>query len=452
MALTQYPEGSIRELCKLSFPLMLSALSVVSMVFVDRLFLANYSTAAFNAIVNAMTLGWVFIFSWMILCGIAEVFVAQYNGAGQKTKLGEPIWQMLWLNLFSFLFFIPLGLWVGEWIYGRGAEFQMERDYLRLMLFCGPFFGLYSTLCAFFIGQGKTRLISFLAVISNLTNVILDYFLIFGIPGVFEPMGIVGAAIATSASNLLQAMVLGVIFLKRENRQLFGTGNWKLRPVELGKCFKIGLPGSVYICIEMVGWSCFYQMMAVRGETYLTIAGIGQSLVILLYFFAEGVNKAVATITGNLIGAGRNWIISKVLWSGFVLNFVFFLVLLFAFSLCFNQIVQLFLPQIDMDANRQLYDSLKFFCLSMCVYMLFEGIRMVFIGLLTAAGDTMFLMLAGSTAMWAFLVIPVYYFIVQMKYSIEAAAMICIFFSLMTCSIYLLRFLAGQWKTIDIVA
>lgn len=44
-----YPEGSLRELCYLAFPLMLSCLSVNMTIFIDRLLLAQYSTAALNA-------------------------------------------------------------------------------------------------------------------------------------------------------------------------------------------------------------------------------------------------------------------------------------------------------------------------------------------------------------------------------------------------------------------
>ena len=104
----------MRELWSLSVPLMLATMSSMMMLFVDRLLLANYSTAALNAVTNATTLGWAIQFMWLALAGIAEVFVAQHNGAGEERKLGPPVWQMVWLGVLSLLFFAPMGLWVGD--------------------------------------------------------------------------------------------------------------------------------------------------------------------------------------------------------------------------------------------------------------------------------------------------------------------------------------------------
>src|SRR5262245_38661184 len=111
MALTKYQEGSLKELWSISFPLMITSFSVMLMLFVDRLMLAHYGIEAHNAAVTATTLGWAFLFGAGALTGIAEVFVAQYNGANQKQRLGEPVWQMIWLSLGTALCFIPLALW-----------------------------------------------------------------------------------------------------------------------------------------------------------------------------------------------------------------------------------------------------------------------------------------------------------------------------------------------------
>jgi MATE family multidrug resistance protein len=73
MTLTRFPQGSFRELLSISLPLMLSSLSVMSMIFVDRLLLAHYSTEAMNAAVNATTFGWSLIGPWMVMASISEV-------------------------------------------------------------------------------------------------------------------------------------------------------------------------------------------------------------------------------------------------------------------------------------------------------------------------------------------------------------------------------------------
>src|SRR5438045_1277454 len=132
MALTRFAQGSLRELLKIAFPLMISSLSVLFMIFVDMTLLARFSIEALNAAVNSSTLGWGPLFAWMTLASISEVYVAQFNGAGEKQKIGAPVWQMIWLSLLSILFFVPMGLWGTGYIYD--TQHQMENDYFTWMM------------------------------------------------------------------------------------------------------------------------------------------------------------------------------------------------------------------------------------------------------------------------------------------------------------------------------
>lgn len=450
MALTKYREGSLRELWTISLPLMLTSLSALAMLFVDRLLLAHYSTAAHNAAVNATTLGWAVLYGWVVLANIAEVFVAQYNGANLAKKLGEPVWQMIWLSLGSFAFFIPFGIWGGGWIYGTGPAFALEREYFQLMMFFGPAFPIYAALCGFFIGQGKTKLITILAVVANLLNASLDLVLIFGIEGVFPSLGIKGAAIATSSCTVMESIALFFIFLNKENRQNHQTGDWKIKWDAFWECVKVGFPGAVFVTVEVFGFAAFYAMMTMLGDRYITIVGICQSILILFYFFSEGINKGASTIAGNLIGAKKEWLISKVILAGLRLHLIFFVIMLSCFMFGTELIVAQFLPAASPEFIQDIHESL-FTCLVMIVvYMFFEGIRFLLAGVLTAAGDTMFLLVAGSLSVWVLMVLPVYVIVVQGNSTVEVANAICVFYSVVASLLYLWRFYRGSWKKLSI--
>ncbi len=73
--------------------------------------------------------------------------------------------------------------------------------------------------------------------------------------------------------------------------------------------------------MEILGWAIFYYMMTLVSEDHITIAGICQSVVILLIFFGEGISKATIAICGNLIGAKRPWFIPNVLKAGVWIHF-----------------------------------------------------------------------------------------------------------------------------------
>jgi multidrug resistance protein, MATE family len=450
MTLTRYPLGSFRELISISLPLMISSLSVMAMVFVDRIFLAHYSVEALNAAVTATTFGWSFIAAWMVMTSIAEVFVAQYNGAGAREKLGEPVWQMIWLSLASTLFFLPMAFWVGSYLYEHLSQNRVAMDYFVWMMLFGASYPLYGALCGFFVGQGKTTLITVMAIAANFINIFLDWILIFGVEGWIPAMGTKGAAIATNCSSIFQDIILFAIFLSAANRTNFGTGDFRLKLHAMWQCIRIGFPSAIFAGTELLGWAMFYWMMTKVGEKYITVTGICQSLIILFYFFVEGLNKGAMTIAGNMIGGNRVELVPRVLVAGLKLLTIF-TVLLFTLVYVFSdELLLQFLPGSSIDLFNAYYDSLLFGLMSIAGYIFFEGLRMLFAGLLTAAGDTRFLCYAGIFSIWVFLVVPNYLLVVLMGLPVEASSLLCIFYGLASSSIYMWRFYEGKWKSLSI--
>ncbi len=450
MALTKYREGSIGELWSIAFPLMISSFSILLMLFVDRLLLAHYSTEALNAAVNAATLGWAFIFSWFVLTNISEVFVAQHNGAERYSQFGAPVWQMIWVALTSVFFFIPMAYWGSSAIYGDDPLREMERQYFFWMMVFGPTCPLYSALSGFFIGQGKTRIITILAVAANLVNVLLDLILIFGWKDWIPSLGITGAAIATSGSLVFQIIILGAIFLNKSNRFSFGTGNYHFNWTLIKQCLKIGFPGAAFIALEILGWAAYYEMMRFRGENFILIAGICQSLILLIFFFAEGISKAATAISGNLIGAKRQHFIHQVFLNGLRLHFLFFVFLIVMFMLGIDIYIDHFIGHFSLAKKAAIESSLQTGLLCIVFYTLFEGIRALIAGILTAAGDTLFLLVGGTLSVWLLLILPIYTIIILGQGSMEMASLLCVLYSISSALLYLWRFRQGKWKTCSI--
>lgn len=451
MALTKYPCGSLRELATIALPLMLSSLSVMTMVFADRWFLAHFSVEAHNAAVTATTAGWAFIFGWIVLANITEVFVAQYNGAGLTKRLGEPVWQMIWLSLASIAFFGPLSYWGPDLFFGTTSyQSMLERDYFRMMVMFGPFYPFYACLCGYFIGQGKTRMVTVLVVIANVVNILCDWLLIFGVEGWIEPMGVKGAAIATSAATLFQALVLGFVFINKYNRENHGTGQWQLKLQKLKECLKIGLPSSILSVFQALAFVAYYALMREMGPEYITVAGICQAMFILCFFFAEGLNKATATVVGNLIGAGQKGLVSNVIRAGFIMNGIFLFVLIAFFSSMKSLFIQEFLPHADPIFVESIRRTLEMCLFLMAIEIFSEGLRFQLAAVLTASGDTFFILVTGTTLIWVFMVFPIYYFVKVQEGPMELALIICILYNSFCALIYYWRISTGRWAEIVI--
>lgn len=447
--LTRHPEGSLRELWTIAFPLMLSELSIMAMLFVDRILLARYSPEAFSAAVSASTIGWSMVLAWLVLAGISEVFVAQFNGSGQYSRLGAPVWQMIWVSLISLGFFIPMALYGGNLIWGSFDEHPLQITYFRLMLLFGFSYPFYGALVGFFIGRGEVILITILSFLANVINCLLDVILIFGIEGWVPEMGVAGAAIATSGSQIFQAGVLAFFFLSPKNRKEYGTSKVSFDKSLMWDCIRIGFPSALFAGTELMGWGVFYRMMEEVSTEHILIAGICQSLIILFYFYGEGVGKGITALAGNMIGAKQIGAVPRVLRSGVWLIVLFFFVLMGSVYFFADDIGTLFLGE---EVSTETMNTLIFCIYLTAVYLLFEGLRIVYIGLMTAAGDTRFLFWASASLMWLLLVTPIYFLIYRGGGSVQLAWMIASLYSFFAYLVYRWRYRLGIWRTLSITS
>ncbi|MCB1083508.1 MAG: MATE family efflux transporter [Simkania sp.] len=455
MQTNEIREGSLRQLWKISCSLMISFFSMVAMIFCDRLYLANYSVSSLSAAVSAGTFWWGTTFAVATICSMAEVFVAQYNGAKRYKKLGEPVWQMIWFALFSIVFFFSLGTVVNTFLYEVGFFNVDEMTYFKWNNFFAPSFALLAAISAFFIGQGKTRIIQWMALLGNTINIILDPLLIFGVKGWIPEMGLKGAAIATGIGIIIQIIILGALFLRLENKRSFGTGNWKFRPLAFWKCLKIGFTPGIFFLSEIFGWALFYKMMETISPKHIIVSSVTQSILILLLFFAMAIEKGAAAVTGNLIGSKQLNEVKRVLKSGTILTLFFAVILIAVLIGCADLLIDWFFRnpaalEGDLLLTQELMfdvkSTIKFALATLILYLTFENIRYMLSGMLTAAGDTVFLMTAGTASILICLLVPTYFLMVVPKGPIEIAFFIWIFYSGTDMAILYWRFKKNKWR------
>ena len=449
-------EGSLKQLWKVSASLMISFLSMVGMMFVDRLFLSYYSTDALSAASSAGTLFWAGNFMWVTLAAMAEVFVAQYNGAKRYDKLGEPVWQMIYLAGISCVFFYSLANFGTSFFVESGFMNSSEALYFRWNNYFAPFWTLLTALSAFYIGQGKTNIIKWMGILGNMVNVVLDPLFIFGVDGWIPAMGIKGAAIATGIGIIVQVGIMGIMFLSPKNQANFGTGNTKFRPQAFYRCLKVGIPPAIFVLFELLGWAAFYMMMERISSKHILVASVTQSILILFIFFGLALEKGAAAVSGNLIGANKLGEVTRVFKSGIKLSLIFGLFLAAILGGFSDHIMDWFFKnpeainsstlEISKEMMLEVKATLRTTMLLLVIYLTLENIRWLLNGILISAGDTFFLMIAGASSIWLFMLLPTYFFVVQPKADIEIAFYIWIFYSMMASGLLTWRFFYGKWK------
>lgn len=450
--LTRFPEGSVRELWTITLPLILAGLSGNLMIFLDRLILAHFSTDAMNAATTAGIVVALFQYGAVGISSIAEVFVGQYNGSKQKSKMGVPAWQMIWFSLMTYIVFLPLALWGGQYLLAE-SFMDLAMPYYQWLMFFGPSLAIFSALAAFFIGKGKTRLVFIVTIIGNITNLVLNIALVFGIKGWFQPMGIKGSAIATVISQVIMVLILFSVFLNSNNRKTYGTKKFAFNFDEFWKCLKIGTPNSVGCMIEITAWAIILNMIANLSNAHITVWTIANSVFVVFAFTSNGMSKAVITIAANLIGAKKKDLVRKMMFSAIKLTLIIAAIIAIPMIIVPDLFYVAFLPQGTASIDiTSIEGYIRAGLIGMWLFFLFDSLTWIFAGVFTAAGDTKFTMIMNAVSAWLFAIVPVYFWVVKGEGSPSSTCFIVAGYAMLNCFAFFLRYRTHKWKSKHVIS
>lgn len=404
--LTNHPVGSMAEIWAVSWPLMLTLCSGNIMMFADRLFVAHYSVQA----LNAMAVSGLACFSFLVfpfgIAQISEVFVGRFHGEESHEQVGKPTWQILWMILFAWPVMGLLSRFLSGLLFAPGS---LEEEYFVRLLDFSPLFLSSVCLMGFFIGIGKTRVITYVTILGNLVNIILAPLLIFG-AGTIPAMGITGAAIATGIAQGAQVVALLVIYLRKTYREKFQTHRYQFEPALSKEILKVAVPSSIGRFVEVVAILLFFRLLAYAGGDALTASTMVQSFYLLSIFCVDGMAKGVTSVVSNLVGAKEYSLIPKAIRAGLKVHTAVAIVVGLICLLCCESIYTNILHEgeVSLMQSAQFSSSLKIALGWMCLFMLLDGYSWIMSGHLMALGDTKYIMYVTSCTHWLTYVVPLY--------------------------------------------
>ena len=296
-------DSSWKSIFFVTFPIVLSNLSNAIMYNIDRVMVVAYSVDALNAVNISGNFFAVFSFLFIGITDTAEVYVGQYNGAGNYNRLASPVWQMLYFSLATSLIFFPIAYFSDILNLLPSYYFDDGVIYQKIMMYGGPLFPMFTGLAAFFVGQGRAKVVTLSIICGSCLNIVLDYVLIYGVKGIIPSLGTVGAALATVISQAIQNLMLIIALCSKKNRKI------TLRSCKFDKeiffgCIKIGAPISVSNFLVLLAWYFVQSMVANLSKEDATIYSISVSRYMLAISLGEGLSKATSTVIANLIGKG----------------------------------------------------------------------------------------------------------------------------------------------------
>ncbi len=184
-------------------------------------------------------------------------------------------------------------------------------EYLNWRIF-GVFFIFAAVMFrAFFVGIAQTRILTINSVVMVGCNVLLNYVLIFGKFG-FPKLGIAGAAIASSISELVSLLFFAWYVWSRVDLEKYGLNRFSgVNPKVVGKILSVSVWTMLQYLFGIVTWFFFFIAVEHLGERPLAVSNIARSVsaIVLMPVFAFG--STASTIAGNLMGEGRPELVMK---------------------------------------------------------------------------------------------------------------------------------------------
>ncbi len=284
----------------------------------DNVMVGRLGTEAMSgvAIVNQL----LFVFNLAIFGGLsgASIFGAQFFGKGDHEGVRAAFrFKMLFSLLMTVIAIVAL-IFFGEPLIslfltedGEGGDLVLTlteaKRYLIVMLFGLVPFAVSQSYSSTLRETGETVAPMAASVIAILTNLVLNYILIFGKLGI-PALGVVGAAIATVISRYVEAIYLAVAAHTHPEKFEFIRGVYKTLHIPGDIAKKIIITGTPLMLNELfwsIGTTMINQNYSTRGLTVVAatnIAGTAWNLFCIIMF---AMGNAVSIMVGQKLGAGE---------------------------------------------------------------------------------------------------------------------------------------------------
>ncbi len=288
---------------KVALPMMFSGFIQSVVLITDASFISRYSTIAFDAVGNA---GLIYITFYMLIVGIgdgAQIIMARRIGENKHDMLSRVFSAGLFFQLmFSGLLFLFMFFLIPDWIktYSLNQNIAIfQGDYIGIRSMAIFPASIFLMMQAYFLAKGKTYPVLIAAVLTASLNILLDYSLIFGHFG-FPEMGVKGAALASTCSDLLGMLTMLCFFVLDKEHVLTRLRFFKLK--SLVNLLKISSPIMLQGSLALGTWTIFFIMLEQRGLFELTVSQNIRSIYFLAFVPVWGFAGTTKTYISQYLG------------------------------------------------------------------------------------------------------------------------------------------------------
>lgn len=335
-----------KDILNLAAPIFLETLLIMLLGFGDILVLGRYSDNAAIAVNTANQPINIMNIVFTLMASASSVLISQALGAKNRKRASEiaivSIIFTLVLGIFFTLFFCFMGKEVLVLI-GLKKEL-LEYGQVYTLIVGGFLFlqGIISACTAIVRTHGRPNVslkITFLMVVLNL---FLDYVLVYGI-FIFPSLGVAGAAIATTISRFIGALIL-FIYVFKNFEKLSSFKIIKNFPKKvLKELMKIGIPSALeslsYNVVQIILTSLILRYLSkedIAARTYVF------QLATFVYVFCLSIAQSNQILIGYSVGEKNYDLANKTCMLSMKLSLIITMIMSFMAALFRYKLISIF--------------------------------------------------------------------------------------------------------------
>ena len=317
-------------------------------------------------------------------------------------------------------------------------------SYLRIVAAAEPLTFVMVNCYAILQGAGNMKAPLYIMGVANIFNVVFDYLLIFGI-GIFPEMGVAGAALATSGSKNIAA-VLGIVYLfsRYSPIRLSLKESFLPQKERILEIMNIGLPSAGEQLVRSSSTFISSMLVASMGPIAIAANQIIAKSMSMSFMPGIGFGHAATTLIGQNLGAKQPERAEQSGYTACKIASIFMLVVGLGFYFFSHEIAGIYTSDVAVRAAAG--ENLKI----MAISQPFLAYVMVLAGALRGAGDTKFVMLVTLIGTWVSRVVVAWFLSIFLGLGLRGVWIAMVVDNLIRATMMVARYRAGKWKTIKV--
>jgi len=443
----EYSPGSYRQVWILSYPIIITMISQTFMGLASTIMLGRISTAQLGAAGLGGTIMWTCFSFFNGLLSSANTFIAQDYGGKEYKNIGKMMWYYIYISIASYLvlFLFQFAIDPILRLINSSAEVATySNTYIRIRFYSGIGVFVSFSLAGFFRGIGDTRTPMYVAIISNVINLVASYILIFGKYG-FPRLEIAGASIANGIASVMSGILLFIVCLSSKNNREYATRSFpRIEFAQIRRIVWVGVPMGVQFLLDNGSFSLFSAFIARMGDAPLAANNAAMSIMSTSFMPLVGISIGATILVGQYIGSKEIEYARKSGYTAIKFGFMYAGAIATCFFIFHKQLLSLVCK--DPEVIRL---GAKLLILA-GIFQVSDALGICSNGALRGAGDTRFTMLIGLSYAW-FLFIPLaYFFGFTLNGGVAGAWVGATIYIILYGVTVFIRFRRGKWESLRI--